>query len=47
MLTGHPTISPTGAIDILVTDVGTCMGSKALKDLLLDLKMPEMLPHSS
>jgi hypothetical protein len=36
---------PSGAINILVTDAGTCMVGRALKDLLVDLKMPEKLPH--
>jgi hypothetical protein len=45
MLIRHPTISPGGVIAILDMVVGTCMGGRALKDLPLDLKMPEMLRY--
>jgi hypothetical protein len=38
MLIEHPTTLSSGAIDILVTDVGTCTVGRVPKDLLLDLR---------
>ena len=43
MLIGHPITSLSGVIATRAMVVGTCMAGRVLKDLLLDLKMLEML----
>jgi hypothetical protein len=45
MLTVVLTLSSSGVVAIRATAVGTCMVGRKLKDLLLDLKMPEMPQH--